>query len=160
VAIALVLRYVTETRDESAPRRVDMAGLVALTGGLVSISYAIDRAQDWGWTSAATLGLIAAGIVLLVVFVLVKQRVKVPFIDLELFRNRPFVAITVAGSVSNVTFAVVAVLAALYLQNARGLSPLDSGFIFLALSAGAGTATFYSGRLAERFPAEHVMAAG
>jgi MFS family permease len=160
VAGALVLRYVRETRDETVPRRVDIAGLLAVTGGLVAISYAIDKGQDWGWTSAATLGMIAVGLVLFAAFVLIEKRVSVPFIDLELFSNRPFVAVTMAGSISNVTFAVVAVITALYLQNARGYSPLDSGFVFLALSAGVGAATFYSGHLAERWPAEHLMAIG
>jgi MFS family permease len=157
---ALVVRYVRETRDETAERHIDVLGLLTVTGGLVAISYAIDKGQSWGWGSAKTLGTIALGIVLLVAFVLVEKRVRVPFVDLDLFRNRPYVAVTAAGSISNVSFAVVAVLAALYLQNGRGLSPLDSGFIFLALSAGAGAATYFSGQLAERFPAEHAMAAG
>jgi EmrB/QacA subfamily drug resistance transporter len=159
-AFVLVLRYVRETRDESAPRRIDVAGLATVSGGLVAISYAIDKGQDWGWTSARTLGLIAIGILLLVAFVLVEKHVRVPFVDLELFRNRPYVAITAAGSISNIAYAVVAVLAALYLQSARGLSPLDSGLIFLALSAGAGTAAYFAGHLAERWPAEHLMACG
>jgi MFS family permease len=159
-AVLLVLREVRETRDETVPRRIDVLGLLSVTGGLVAISYAIDKGEEWGWSSAKTLGTIAAGIVLLVAFVLIEKRVRVPFIDLDLFRNRRFSAVTVAGSISNVAFAVVAVLAALYLQNARGLSPLDAGFIFLALSAGAGAATFYSGRLAEHYPAEMLMAAG
>ncbi len=160
VAIALVLRYVVETRDESAPRRVDVPGLVAVSGGLVAISLAVDRGQSWGWGSAATIGTFVAGLGLLAIFVLVEERVSVPLVDLALFRNRPFVAVTLAGSISNIAYAGVAVLATFALQNARGLSPLDAGFVFLALSAGAGSATYFSGRLAERFEAEKLMAGG
>ena len=49
---------------------------------------------------------------------------------------------------------------ALYLQGARGMSPFESGLVFLALSAGAGSASYFSGRLAEKFPADRLMAIG
>ena len=83
-----------------------------------------------------------------------------PLVDLALFRNRAFDAVVLAGSLSNVVFCFVAVFSALYLQQARGMSPFNSGVVFLALSAGAGSASYFSGRLAERFPADRLMAIG
>jgi MFS family permease len=74
-----------------------------------------------------------------------------------LFRNRAFDAVVIAGSLSNLVFCLVAVFSAFYLQQVRGMSPFNSGLVFLALSAGAGGASFYSGRLAEKFPADRMM---
>jgi MFS family permease len=159
-AIVLMLRYVRESRDAGADRRVDVPGMLAVTGGLVCISVAFDRGETWGWFSLATLGTLGAGIVLLAAFVAIEARVKAPLIDLALFRNRAFDAVVVAGSLSNVVFCLVAVFSALYLQQARGLSPFASGLVFLALSAGSGSASYFSGRLAERFPADRLMAVG
>ncbi len=88
-AIFLMLRYVKESRDESADRRIDYAGMLAITAALVAISLTFDRGEAWGWTSAATIGMFAAGLALLVVFVLIESRVASPLIDLALFRNRP-----------------------------------------------------------------------
>jgi Na+/melibiose symporter-like transporter len=160
LAIYLMLRHVEESRDETAPRQIDVAGMLAITGGLVAISLAFDRGEDWGWRSTATLGTLAAGVVALVLFVAIEARVRAPLIDLALFRNRAFDAIVIAGSFSNVAFCIVAVFSALYLQQARGLSPFASGVVFLALSAGTGAASYYAGPLAERFPADRLMAAG
>jgi EmrB/QacA subfamily drug resistance transporter len=159
-AVYMMLRYVKESRDESADRRIDVPGMLAVTGGLVSISLAFDRGEAWGWTSLATLGTLALGVVLLVAFVLIEGRVKSPLVSLSLFRNRAFDAVVVAGSLSNVVFCFVAVFSALYLQSARGMAPFDCGLVFLALSAGAGSASYYSGRLAEKFPADRLMAIG
>ena len=159
-AIVLMLRYVRESLEAGADRRVDVPGMLAVTGGLVCISMAFDRGEAWGWFSLATLGTLGAGIVLLAVFVAIEARVKAPLIDLALFRNRAFDAVVVAGSLSNVVFCLVAVFSALYLQQARGLSPFASGLVFLALSAGSGSASYFSGRLAERFPADRLMAIG
>ena len=160
VAIVLMLRYVKETRDEQADRHIDVPGMLAVTGGLVCISLAFDRGEAWGWTSVHTVGMLAAGIVLLVTFVVIEARVRSPLVDLSLFRNRAFDAVVLAGSLSNVVFCFVAVFSALYLQQARGMSPFDSGLVFLALSAGTGSASYFSGRLAERFPADRLMAIG
>ncbi len=159
-AIFLLLRYVGESRDENADRHIDVPGMLAITGGLVAISLAFDRGEAWGWTSLATIGTLVGGIVLLALFVLIESRVHSPLIDLSLFRNRAFDAVVLAGSLSNVVFCFVAVFSALYLQQARGMSPFDAGLVFLALSAGAGSASYFSGRLAERFPADRLMAIG
>ena len=159
-AIVLMLRYVKETRDETADRHVDIPGMLTITGGLVCISLAFDRGEAWGWTSLPTLGTLVGGVVLLAAFVAVEARVRSPLIDLALFRNRAFDSVVLAGSLSNVVFCFVAVFSALYLQQARGMSPFNSGLVFLALSAGAGSASYFSGRLAERYPADRLMAIG
>ena len=160
VAIYLMLRYVNETRDETAECHIDIPGMVAVTGGLVCISLAFDRGEAWGWTSLLTVGTFVGGVLLLALFVMIERRVRSPLISLSLFRNRAFDAVVIAGSLSNVVFCLVAVFSAFYLQQARGMSPFNSGLVFLALSAGAGGASFYSGRLAERFPADRMMAIG
>ncbi len=159
-AIVLMLRHVKETRDETADRHIDIPGMLTITGGLVCISLAFDRGEAWGWTSMLTLGTLVGGVALLVVFVAIEARVRSPLVDLALFRNRAFDAVVLAGSLSNVVFCFVAVFSALYLQQARGMSPFNSGLVFLALSAGAGSASYFSGRLAERFPADRLMAVG
>jgi MFS family permease len=160
VAIYLMLRYVKETRDESADRHIDIPGMLAVTGGLVCISLAFDRGEAWGWTSLMTVGTLVGGVLLLALFVVIERRVRSPLVSLSLFRNRAFDAVVIAGSLSNVVFCLVAVFSAFYLQQARGMSPFNSGLVFLALSAGAGGASFYSGRLAEKFPADRMMAIG
>ena len=61
-AVVLMLRYVKETRDTNAERHIDVPGMAAVTGGLVAISYGIDKGQAWGWTSVATVGTILGGV--------------------------------------------------------------------------------------------------
>lgn len=160
VAIFLFLRYVKETRDETADRHLDIPGMLTITAGLVCISLTFDRGEAWGWTSWRTIAMLAAGIVLLALFVRIEARARAPLVSLALFRNRAFDAVVIAGSLSNVVFCFVAVFCALYLQQARGLSPFQCGLVFLALSAGAGSASYWSGRLAERFPPDRLMAVG
>ncbi|MFD3551986.1 MFS transporter [Streptomyces goshikiensis] len=160
VAAFLMLRFVTDTRDEEAGHGLDLPGAVTVAGGLTAIMIAVDQGGHWGWGSAATLACVAAGVLLLALFALIERRTAEPLLDLSLLRNGPFVTVTLAGSVSNIVYCLVAVFSALYLQQARGLSPLDAGLIFLALSVGAGAASYWSGHLARRRRPETLMACG
>lgn len=159
-AAVLMLRYVPETRDDEAARGLDVPGVIALAGGLSAVMIGVDQGEHWGWTSPATLACLVGGAALLAGFVRLERRTAEPLLDLTLLRNRPFVVITLAGSLSNIVYCLVAVLSALYLQQARGLSPLESGLIFLSLSVGAGAASYWSGHLAQHLRAESLMAAG
>ncbi|MCX4695131.1 MFS transporter [Streptomyces sp. NBC_01408] len=159
-AAALMLRYVPETRDEQAGRGLDVPGVLALAAGLSALMIGVDQGASWGWASPATLACLLGGAALLALFVRVERRTAEPLLDLALLRNRPFVVVTLAGSLSNVVYCLVAVLSALYLQQVRGLSPFDAGLVFLSLSVGAGAASYWSGHLARRWRPEGLMAAG
>jgi len=156
IVVWLVVTSVEESRDETVPRRLDLPGLVLVVAGLASISIAFDKAADWGWASAATLGLMAFGSLSVVAFVLVEAKVRFPLLDLSLFRIRVFDVMTAAGTVGNIVYNVVIFGSTLYLQQVRGLSPVMAGVVFLALSLGASTAGQVSGRV-ERLPSWLVM---
>ncbi|MFD7614973.1 MFS transporter [Streptomyces sp. NPDC059828] len=159
-AAVLLLRFVPESRDEQAGRHFDVAGVCTIGAGLTGIMLGVDQGARWGWTSPATLVCLVGGCALLALFVRLERRTPEPLLDLALLRNGPFVTVTAAGSVSNVVYCLVAVLSALYLQQARGLSPLASGVVFLSLSVGASTASYWSGRLAQHWRPESLMAGG
>ena len=70
------------------PGRLDVLGAGILSVGLVALLLAISKGQSWGWGEARTIGLLALGVVALIVFVLVELRVKEPLIDMRLMRIR------------------------------------------------------------------------
>src|ERR1044071_4182705 len=88
VVFLLSVRLVPESRDETSHRSFDVAGVVSVTGGLMTLVYAIVSAQQDGWTSARTLGLFALAAVLLVAFVVIELRSKAPLVRLSIFRIR------------------------------------------------------------------------
>jgi EmrB/QacA subfamily drug resistance transporter len=160
IAIALMVRSVPESRDETVPRQIDFGGLAAVALGIGAITFAVDRGDAWGWGSGRTIGLFALGVALLLGFVAIERRVAFPLVDLAIFRNRRFVAITLLGMTANIAFVVTTFAATLYLQDVRGYSPLQGGSIFLAASAMQAIAGPLSGRLAERFNIPRTMLVG
>jgi EmrB/QacA subfamily drug resistance transporter len=157
IAIVLMVRSVPESRDETVPREIDFGGLAAVAVGIGAITFAVDRGDAWGWGSGRTIGLFAVGVVLLLGFVAIERRTSFPLVDLALFRNRRFVAITLLGMIANIAFVVTTFATTLYLQDVRGYSPLEGGFIFLSASVMQAVAGPLSGRLAERFNIPRTM---
>jgi EmrB/QacA subfamily drug resistance transporter len=130
VVLALGLTYslLPESRDEEGSRHVDLGGALTLTAGLAMVMIGIIEAGDWGWSSPAVFGLIAAGATTLAAFVVVELRSRDPLIDLRLFfGNARFVAANALAIPAYGAIYAVLFLAPIYLQNVQGLSAAEAG---------------------------------
>jgi DHA2 family methylenomycin A resistance protein-like MFS transporter len=131
LAALMARAFVPETRDETASRRIDWAGLVTLSGGLFLALLGVTQGGPLGWTSPATLGLFASGAALLVLFVAIERRVRAPLVDLSLFRNGTFVAACLAAFLFSATVFGGQPYMSLFMQNYWGFTPLQGGLAFL-----------------------------
>ena len=71
------------------PGRIDVPGALLLGIGLALPLLAISRANDWGWGAGRTLGLIAAGLAVLAVWVAVERRTYQPLADIPTLLDPP-----------------------------------------------------------------------
>jgi EmrB/QacA subfamily drug resistance transporter len=133
VVAPLVLRYVAESRSDTASR-LDAPGAVLATTGLAVLIYGIVRAEEHGFGATMTLSLLAAGALLLAVFVLVESRVTEPLVRLSVFRVRTLRVADAAYVVTSLGMFGPVFLLALYLQQVLGASALETGFAFLPWS--------------------------
>jgi EmrB/QacA subfamily drug resistance transporter len=150
--IALSLALLPSDRRTAASGRLDIAGAVTVTASLMLAVYAIVNGNETGWTSAETLGLLAAAAVLLAIFLVIESRVSSPLMPLGLFRLRNLstanaVGVLMAGAMFGWFF-----LSALYLQLVLGYSPFEVGLAFLPATLVWGAASILlSDRLVMRF---------
>jgi MFS family permease len=93
-----------------------------------------------------------------VAFVLRERTARWPLVRLDLFRNAPYVLVTLMATVANIAFVVATFAATIYLQQVKHYTPLDAGVIFLAASALLGVAGPLSGRLGERYDIPRTIA--
>jgi MFS family permease len=157
-AIAATLWGIRESRDETVPRRIDIAGLAAVALGIGAITFGVDGGEDHGWGSPEVLGPLLGGLGLLALFIAIETRARFPLIDISLFRNLPYVVVSLLGMVGNVAFVITTFTSAIYLQQVRDLSPTEAGAVYLAASVTCAIAGPLSGRLGERFDVPRLMA--
>lgn len=128
---ALCLRLIPADRPTAAGARLDVAGAVTVTAALMLAVYAIVNGNEVGWTSARTLGMLAAAVLLLALFLWIEARVRSPLMPLGLFRLRNVATANVVGVLWAAAMFAWFFVSALYMQLVLGYSPLQVGLAFL-----------------------------
>ncbi len=148
-AIALTARFVPESRADH-PRRLDPIGQILVIVFLASLTYSIIQGPEAGWGSAQIVGLFTVAIVSFGSLVWYERRRFEPLIDVRFFRSTPFSGATLIAVSAFAAFSGFLFLNTLYLQDVRGLSPLDAGLYTLPMAAMAILASPISGALVGR----------
>jgi EmrB/QacA subfamily drug resistance transporter len=146
VAFVLTMRFVPESRAPRA-RRIDPVGQFLVIVLLASLTYGIIEAPSAGWLSAQSLALFALAAVALGSLIAYEPRRVDPLLELRFFRSIPFssasaIAVSAFAGLGGLLF-----LNTLYLQEVRGLSPLDAGLYTLPIAVMTLIFSPLSGRL-------------
>jgi EmrB/QacA subfamily drug resistance transporter len=162
IAAALVARTaVSERRRDDEAGSFDLAGALAVTGGLLALVYGIVSAGAHGWGSAAALGPIALGLVLLAAFVVIEDRfATAPLVPLRVFSNRLLRVANLVVLIFSAALFPMWYFASLYLQEVLGMPPLGAGLAFLPMALTIMACAMRAGRLVARFGAGSVLGAG
>jgi EmrB/QacA subfamily drug resistance transporter len=128
---ALCLVLLPASRSAAGGARLDIAGAITVTLSLMLAVYGIVNGNEAGWTSAQTLGLIGAALVLFVLFLAIEAKVPAPLMPLGLFRLRNLATANAVGVLWAAAMFAWFFISALYLQLVLGYSPLAVGLSFL-----------------------------
>ena len=159
--VMLALAAVTLPRDErDREARFDWPGAFTLVPGLVAIVLALMQAQSWGWSSAATISLLACGGVLVVVFVFVELRARWPLVAPGLFRSRNFTVDNVVLGLVQFALTGITVFGAIYVQDLLGFTPIEAGLSLLPLTLPLLLLAPRAGRIYDRVGPRVLVAAG
>ena len=87
VVIAIVVAVVP-SRPRSSTGTIDWLGAAGLAVGLSAVLLAITQGNSWGWTSPATLGCAACGVVVVARWWLWERRAKQPLVSTQMLTRR------------------------------------------------------------------------
>jgi EmrB/QacA subfamily drug resistance transporter len=130
VVLSVTYRHVAEGRDPT-PRRVDVPGQITLIAGLFLLVLALLRGNEDGWGSAGIVAALAGAAGFLIAFVVVEERSREPMLPLRLLRERRFAGPQVAVFGIAATFFAIFLYITLYLQTVLGMSPIETGLVYL-----------------------------
>jgi EmrB/QacA subfamily drug resistance transporter len=151
LALALAARFVPESRAPRA-RRLDPVGQVLVAAGLATLTYGL--IEDG---RAVPLALAGACFVALVPYEL---RRREPLLEVRFFRSPPFAGASAIAVCLSAALGGFLFLNTLYLQNARGLSPVQTGLAMLPTAVMIIVFAPVSGRLVGRYGARPSMVIG
>ena len=118
----------------AAIRRIDLPGAVLAAGATISLLLGLTFAgQGSAWTSIEVVGWLAAGVVLVVMFLIRESRAADPLLPLGLFRNQVFSSVAVLSLGVGAVILSLAYYLPLFLQGVLGESATNSGAVLTPL---------------------------
>ncbi len=131
---------------------IDYLGATLIVGGVSILLVWVSLAgTQFDWTSATSLVMIAAGLVVLALAVYVEARVAVePVIPLRLFRDRTTSLATVASALIGLAMFGSTVYLSQYFQLSRGMTPTTAGLMSVTMVGGLLVSSIVSGRIITR----------
>ncbi|HET9185299.1 MAG TPA: MFS transporter [Solirubrobacterales bacterium] len=158
----LVTYFLVHVREpEASDRRIDYAGVSALSVGLVSLLVALDQVDDWGWGDPRVIGLLAIAFVLVLAFVPIERRAGAhALVPRDVMRNQSFTASCVAILFMSATFFAALLYLPQFMERQLGYSPLKSGLGMLPFLATFALVSFLAGPLYNRLGAKKLVVFG
>ncbi|MYN06283.1 MFS transporter [Pseudoduganella aquatica] len=156
--MAAAHRCLAETERHSG--RFDLAGALSSTVGMGALVYGVVRSAGTGWSDAATLASVTAGVLSLAVFVQVERGAAQPIMPLRLFadsqRNAAYLArLLFLGAMMGFWFFTTQ-----FLQGVLGFTAFQAGLAFLPMTLTNFAIAVSVPKLTKRFGNGPLLAGG
>ncbi|GGM98405.1 MFS transporter [Lentzea pudingi] len=152
VPIALLALFVVarvlNIPHQRVNHRIDFGGAIALTVGLVPLLIVAEQGREWGWASGLSIAMYVIGVVGLVAFVWVENRMgDEAMLPMRMFRNHTFSLGNTINFVLGIGMFGGMVSIPLYLQIVKGVTPTTAGLMLLPMTFGIMSATAIAGKV-------------
>ncbi|MFF1523543.1 MFS transporter [Streptomyces sp. NPDC058284] len=156
IVLPLAPGLLPESRTPDRPR-LDIPGAVTVTGGLLSLIYALSTAAERGFGGADVVVTLVAGVLLLAAFGYVESRAAAPLVSLPMLRRRTVAWGNLGGLVTFSMMSTVVFVLTLYLQEILHLSALRAGLVFGVQGVVSVVAGSYAPKVIGRFGARRTL---
>ena len=160
LAAFLAPRLLPESRDTERDRVFDVAGATTVTAGLALLVYTLVDANNAGWGSTQTVGLIAISVALLGAFIVIERRTSNPLMPFSIFRLRTLRGADVVGLLIGMSLFGVFFFLSLYMQQVLGYDALKTGFAYLPLALNIIVSAGVASQLVTRIGFKPTLIAG
>jgi xanthosine utilization system XapX-like protein len=156
IVLPLAPALLPESRTPERPR-LDVPGAVTVTGGLLSLIYALSTAAERGFGETDVLVTLVAGLLLLAVFAVVETRSPAPLVSLPMLRRRTVAWGNLGGLITFSMMPTVVFVLTLYLQEILRLSAFETGLVFGFQGVMSVVAGSLTPRVVARFGARRTL---
>ena len=144
----VLVRRFQENVTQKASHQIDYSGAVLLAiGGSLLLLGLLEGGVMWNWGSGASIAILAAAAVLLIVFVLVERRAAEPILPLWVLGQRVLNSANSAALLIGLLMIGLSTYVPLFAQSVLGTSALVAGFALAAMTLGWPIAASLAGRI-------------
>ncbi|MBP1999283.1 DHA2 family multidrug resistance protein [Paenibacillus shirakamiensis] len=131
VIIFFVALFKMRNIEQPKMIKLDYLGTFSSLAGVGLLLYGLSEAGSKGWGDMEVVSCIVAGAILVTFFVIWEMRSKNPLLNMGVFRYGIFSLSNVINIFVTASMFAGMLLLPIYLQNLRGITPLNSGLLML-----------------------------
>lgn len=160
VACMVLAFLVIPAARETVKRSLDSLGLLTMTVFLISFLVALSQGQQYGWDATRIQWLFIIAGVALVAFVCRELLCREPLVELRLYKNFGFAAVSVVVLINSMNFWGTGFLQTILLQRLMDYTPAQAGWVMLPGALGMAVTTLWAGRLTDKIDRRIVVLCG
>jgi len=160
VIVLLFAFFKLKDTKEKVHLTMDALSLVLSSIGFGSLLYGFSTAGDKGWDSPYVYGTLIIGALALVLFIFRQFKLDEPFLDFRVYKYPMFALSSAISIVLNMAMFSAMILMPIYLQQLRGITPLDSGLLMLPGAIIMGIMSPITGKLFDKYGAKVLSIVG
>jgi EmrB/QacA subfamily drug resistance transporter len=131
LALYAAIRYVPESRNEDAPRRLDWLGSIVVAIAVGGIAFGLIRGQEQRWSDPAAFIALGIGLAAAIAFPFLMVRRRDPLVPPALFRIRTFAVINASTFLIYGALYTYSFLLSVFLQGVLGYTALAAAAVSL-----------------------------
>lgn len=159
LAAVMALLYIPHYKI-SNNHSLDFIGILLSVLTSISLLFAFSEGPIWGWSSPLLLSLLIIGGISFLLFILWELRVSSPMLKLQTFRYPKFTFSLICTTIMNIVLYGGSLLTPVYLQNIKGLKPIEAAIVLLPASILMAVLIPAVGKIYKKIGAVPLMTAG
>ena len=151
VIVLILAIFKLKDRKKGSNASLDSLSVIYSSIGFGGLLYGFSSAGEKGWGDIEVYGTLIIGTIALLLLVIRQFKLEKPMLDFRVYKYPMFSLASVISIVVNMAMFSAMILMPIYLQNLRGISPLDSGLLMLPGAIIMGIMSPITGKLFDKF---------
>ncbi|GIP22835.1 DHA2 family efflux MFS transporter permease subunit [Paenibacillus sp. J22TS3] len=160
VLIIIFASFMLENVTKVTHPKIDIMSIILSSLGFGGLLYGFSSAGNHTWNSSEVVIALIVGTVAIGLFVWRQLAVEKPMLEFRVLKNWTFLLTLFIGMVVMVTMIGVELFLPLYVQTARGFTPLESGLLLLPGAIVMGVMSPITGRIFDKIGARPLALIG
>ncbi|MFB5676097.1 DHA2 family efflux MFS transporter permease subunit [Paenibacillus terreus] len=160
VLIIIFASFMLENVTKVTHPKIDIMSIILSSLGFGGLLYGFSSAGNHAWNSSEVVIALIVGTVAIGLFIWRQLAVEKPMLEFKVLKNWTFSLTLVIGMVVMVTMIGVELFLPLYIQTARGFTPLESGLLLLPGAIVMGVMSPITGRIFDKIGARPLAVIG
>jgi len=150
-AILIIGFFLLKDKKEKVDLRLDVVSLLLSSVGFGGILYGFSSAGGKGWGSPFVYVTITVGVISLTTFILRQLKLEQPLLNFGVYKYPMFSLASAISMILNMALFSGMMLLPIYVQNIRGISPMDAGLLLLPGALLMSIMSPLTGKLFDKF---------